>query len=297
MATISSMTGFARAAGADAVYGWTWEARSVNGRGLDVRCRLPPGFDQIESAARAAATKRFSRGNVSLSLAVTRQAGRAQVRINRDVLDQLVALATELAGQVEAAPPRLDGLLALRGVIDVDEGIDEPAEVRAARDRAILAALDQALDALAGARAAEGATLVAALTAHLGEITDLTAAAAAHAATQAAAIKARLQAQLTELLGSDPPLSPERLAQEAAVMAVRADTREEIDRLRAHITAARSLLAERAAIGRKLEFLAQEFNREANTLCSKSTDIGLTNVGLSLKAAIDRLREQSANIE
>jgi uncharacterized protein (TIGR00255 family) len=295
--TISSMTGFARAAASDERLAWTWEARSVNGRSLDVRCRVPPGFDQLESAARAAVGKRFSRGNVSLTLAVERKAGAARVAINRDALDQVLALVKDLEGRTNAAPPRIDGLLAVRGVVETVEDADEPDAIRAARDGAMMKTLDQALSQLHAAREAEGRALAATLAAHLREIEELTRAAADSAATQPAAIKARLEAQLAELLGAQPALPAERLAQEVALLATRGDVREELDRLVAHIAAAHALLADTGAVGRRLEFLAQEFNREANTLCSKSADIALTQTGLALKAVIDRLREQSANIE
>jgi uncharacterized protein (TIGR00255 family) len=291
------MTGFARAAASDDRFAWTWEARSVNGRSLDMRCRVPPGYDQLESGARAAVTKRFNRGNINLTLAVERKAGATRVAVNREVLDQVLALVKDLEGKTNAAPARIDGLLAVRGVIETVEGDDEGEEARAARDAAMMKTLDAALAQLQAAREAEGRALGATLLAHLEEIEGLTRQAAGHAATQPAAVKARLEAQLAELLGSQPALAPERLAQEVALLATRGDVREELDRLVAHIAAARALLGEKGAIGRKLEFLAQEFNREANTLCSKSTDIALTQTGLALKAAIDRLREQSANIE
>jgi uncharacterized protein (TIGR00255 family) len=294
---ISSMTGFARAAASDERFAWTWEARSVNGRSLDVRCRVPQGFDQLESAARAAAGKRFNRGNINLTLAVERKAGTTRVVVNREVLDQVLALVKDLEGRTNAAPARLDGLLAVRGVIDTVDEADEPEDVRAARDGAMLKTLDTALAQLQSVRETEGRALGAALTAHIDEIEDITRDAGRHAATQPAAMKARLEAQLAELLGSQPALPPERLAQEAALLATRGDVREELDRLAAHIAAARALLGDKGAIGRRLEFLSQEFNREANTLCSKSADIALTQSGLALKAAIDRLREQSANIE
>lgn len=291
------MTGFARAASSDAAYAWTWEARSVNGRSLDVRCRVPPGFDQLESSARAAASKRFNRGNISLGLSVERKAGATRVVVNREVLDQVLALAKEIEETTSAATPRIDGLLAIRGVVELAEREPESEEARASRDSAILATLDSALAQLAIAREAEGRALAGTLTAHLDEIEMLTRAAASHAAAQPAAIKARIESQLAELLGQVPAVPAERLAQEAALLATRADVREELDRLAAHVAAARDLLRDSGAIGRRLEFLAQEFNREANTLCSKSADIELTRIGLALKAVIDRLREQSANIE
>ena len=297
MVAISSMTGFARAAASDERFAWTWEARSVNGRSLDVRCRIAPGFDQLESPARAAAAKRFSRGNINLTLGIERKAGTARVVVNREVLDQVLALVKDLEGKVNAAPARLDGLLAVRGVVETVEDTDENGEAGAARDTAILKTLDTALAQLQSVREAEGKALAATLTAHVDEIETLTREAAGNAAAQPAAMKARLEAQLAELLGAAPSLPPERLAQEVALLATRGDVREELDRLGAHIAAARTLLKDKGAVGRRLEFLAQEFNREANTLCSKSADVALTQTGLALKAVIDRLREQAANVE
>jgi uncharacterized protein (TIGR00255 family) len=291
------MTGFARAAASDERFAWTWEARSVNGRSLDVRCRVAAGFDQLESPARSAASKLFNRGNINLTLGIERKGGAARVVINREVLDQVLALVKDLEGKVNAAPPRLDGLLAVRGVVDTVEGVDEDEDARTARDTAVLKTLDAALQQLKAAREAEGRALAGTLAAHIDEIEALTREAGGLAAAQPAAMKARLEAQLAELLGSQPPLPAERLAQEVALLATRGDVREELDRLAAHIAAARALLSDKGAIGRRLEFLAQEFNREANTLCSKSADVALTQTGLALKAVIDRLREQAANVE
>ncbi len=291
------MTGYARSAGGADGWAWVWELKSVNGRGLDLRFRLPPGFERIEGPARQAATKGFSRGNVSAVLTVEPPHGGERVRINRAVLDQILAAARELQSEIDAAAPRIDGLLAIRGVVETGEAVAEDDAVIAARDAAILATLDQAIAGLARARGDEGREILAALTAHLDEITDLAGQAARVGAAQPVAIKARIQTQLAELLGPDSGIAPDRLAQEVALMAVRADVREEIDRLCAHVAQARALFAGSGAIGRKLEFLAQEFNREANTLCSKSSDLELTRIGLALKAAIDRLREQSANVE
>ncbi|MBL8834992.1 MAG: YicC family protein [Alphaproteobacteria bacterium] len=291
------MTGYARSAGGADGWAWVWELKSVNGRGLDLRFRLPPGFERIEGAARAAAAKGLSRGNVSAVLNVEPPHGGERVRINRAVLDQVLVAARELQSEIDAAAPRIDGLLAIRGVVETGEAAAEDETVIAARDAAILATLDRAVAGLARARNDEGREILASLTAHLEEITDLAGQAARVAAAQPAAIKARIQAQLAELLGPDSGIAPDRLAQEVALMAVRADVREEIDRLGAHVTQARALFTGSGAVGRKLEFLAQEFNREANTLCSKSSDLELTRIGLALKAAIDRLREQSANVE
>jgi uncharacterized protein (TIGR00255 family) len=291
------MTGFARASGAEGAYGWAWEVRSVNGRSLDVRSRLPAGLENLEAPVRSEAAKRFNRGNISTTLTLERREGGAQLRLNRAALDQLISLASEYKGHGGVAPAQLDGLLAVRGVVEIIESGSESDAERTAREAAILASLGRALDELAIARGQEGRALAATLTAHLDEIEALVTTAAANAATQPAGIRARLQAQIAELIGAETPVAPERLAQEVAMMATRADVREELDRLRAHIAAARALIGEGGPVGRRIDFLSQEFNREANTLCSKSTDIELTRTGLALKAVIDRLREQAANIE
>ncbi len=291
------MTGFARA-GAEALGRTaTWEVRSVNGRGLDVRLRTPPGFDRLENEIRARAAKRFDRGNVSLNLTLETPASAPRLQINRAALDQVIALIGELSGRLDAAAPRLDGLLGVRGVIETVAETPLADDEQAKIDAAILSSLDKALDGLAAARRDEGRALLAILDATLAEIATLTAEAAANAATQPAAIKARLESQIADLLGAQNAIAPDRLAHEAALLAVKADVREELDRLRAHIGQARELFAKGGAVGRKLDFLSQEFNREANTLCSKSSDIALTRIGLALKTAIDRLREQAANVE
>lgn len=291
------MTGFARAEGRDDGLHWIWELKSVNGRTLDLRCRLPQGMDGLEPAARAAAAERLKRGNVSISLILQRGAKPPKVRVNREVLDQLIAVMRELRGQVEAAAPRLDGLFAVRGVVDVIEDEEEDEAERLARQDRIAATLTEALEALRRMRAAEGARLAALVAGLLDEIEALRNAAAATAATQPAALKERLRANVAALLEQVPALPEERLAQEAALIIAKGDVREELDRLAAHVAAARELMREDGAIGRKLDFLCQEFNREANTLCSKSTDTELTRIGLALKAAIEQLREQIQNIE
>lgn len=294
---LASMTGFGRASAEALGRVATWEARSVNGRGLEVRLRLPPGYDRLESEIRARAAKRFDRGNVALALTVEKPTVGQHLQINRAALDQALALMGELSGRIDAAAPRLDGILAIRGVLETvgETPLDDSEQAKL--DGAILSALDGALAGLVEARASEGAALARVLAGALDEIENLTREAAASAAAQPAALKAKLEAQMAELLGNQSALSAERLAHEAALLAVKADVREELDRLRAHIGQARELLAGKGAIGRKLDFLSQEFNREANTLCSKASDIALTRIGLSLKTAIDRLREQAANVE
>jgi uncharacterized protein (TIGR00255 family) len=292
------MTGFARAEGEADGISWVWELRSVNGRALELRLRLPPGFEPLETRLRAALAQRCRRGNVSATLSVTRVAPPA-IRVNRPMLDQIVALVRDLSGELaretEIAPPRLDGLLAVRGVIETVE--DDPEPVVAARRDAVFAGWSQALDRLAAARAEEGARLAALLADQRAQLAALVDAASASAAAQPAAIRARLEALLVDLSGLAPPIPEERVAQELAMLVTRADVREELDRLRAHIAQAGEVLHRGDAIGRELDFLCQELNREANTLCSKSADIELTRIGLSLKAAIEQFREQVQNLE
>jgi len=291
---IASMTGFARADGDALGIGWVWEVKSVNGKSLDLRLRLAPGFDSLEPQLRALLARRFRRGNFSASLSVSRTEP-AAVRVNRQTLAQLVALMNELAGEIEAAPPRIDGLLALRGVVETVE--DETDAMLEERRQAVLVSWETALDKLHRARAEEGARLSAVLQCHLADMTALVEAAAACAAAQPEAIRDRLQAMLANVADLAPGVPEERVAQEMALLVVRSDIREEIERLRAHFDQTAGLLRQDEAVGRRLDFLCQELNREANTLCSKSADIELTRIGLSLKAAIEQFREQVQNIE
>ena len=289
------MTGFARVDGAVAGYSWVWEVKSVNSKGLDLRFRLPNGFDQIEAGARKLAGESFVRGNLSINLNLQRPDRPPVLEVNREVLDQMVALATEYkdgAGNVN-----VETLLGLRGVVDVVEGEDEDEAEIAQRDAAITVGFGELMTALATARREEGARMGAVVDEHIEEISSLTSEAAALAEMQPARRQERLTTQLDELLGSENAVSPERLAQELALIISKGDVREELDRLVAHVGAARDLMAESGAVGRRLDFLCQEFNREANTLCSKSSDLELTRIGLALKAAIERLREQIQNIE
>jgi uncharacterized protein (TIGR00255 family) len=273
-----------------------WELKSVNAKSLDLRFRLPPGFEALELPLRASLAQKLKRGAVSASLAVTRASGAGGLTVNRDALRQVVSLVRELEREVEAAPPRLDGLLALRGVLENGEEAEDE-ETRERRLKAIVTSAEAALDQLVAARLAEGGRLRPVLAARLTEIAGLVTEAESCAAAQPAALRARLRELVATLLETTPALPEERLAQEAALLVAKADVREELDRLGAHVAAARELLDEGSAIGRRFDFLCQEFNREANTLCSKSADVALTRIGLALKAAIEQLREQVQNIE
>jgi uncharacterized protein (TIGR00255 family) len=296
--TVYSMTGFAQIEGCDETFDWVWEAKSVNGRGLDLRCRLGGGLDRLEPTVRKAVAQHFKRGNLSVSLRLTRHVGSQQVQVNRQLLDELIALAGEYRSAEGIERPGLDGLLALRGVIEpVGEAEEDKQGENAARDKALLNSLGEALDGLATARAAEGAHLGEIVSAQLADMQSLSERAGESAALRPEAAKARLEAQVSALLEAGAPLPEERLVQELALLAVKTDIREELDRLVTHISAATALLAEGGAIGRKLDFLAQELNREANTLCAKSNDPQLSEIGLELKAVIDQFREQVQNIE
>jgi len=293
---VASMTGFARQEGGDGVIAWTWEIKSVNGKSLDLRCRLPAGYEALEPVARGTLPERCARGNLQINLSVNTSEQQPRMRVNQELLDQLLALAKSLGDKAGAAPPRLDGLLALRGVVEAVEEEEAP-EARAAREAAMAADLGRALDALVAARRAEGKRLKGVVEGHLSSIADLVAKAKATAAAQPESLRERLKEQVEELLAASPALPEERLAQEAAILITKADVREELDRLEAHLSASGELLAEGGPVGRRLDFLCQEFHREANTLCAKASDVELTRIGLELKGVIDQLREQVQNIE
>jgi len=294
---ISSMTGFARTEGQSAGCSWTWEVRSVNGKGLEVRSRLPAGFEALEPQVRQRIAGTLKRGNIGANLTVAWIERPAGVRVNTEALHQIVALLPDIQRRLpDCLPPSPDGLLNLRGIIEiVDEQPTE--ETRAALDEAILDGLDQSLGSLAAMRRDEGARMATVLEGHLERIAGLCREANGLAAAQPAAIMARLVEQVGALISTIPALPEDRLAQEVALLATKADLREELDRLKAHHEAARALVAGGGPVGRKLEFLCQEFNREANTLCAKSVDVQLTRVGIDIKATIDQLREQVQNIE
>jgi uncharacterized protein (TIGR00255 family) len=294
--SIASMTGFARAEGAVGDFGWTWELKSVNGRNLDLRCRFPSGYEHLDGFVRARVAEVLKRGNLAITLTVDDAASQGRLTINRDALEQILGIAAELGHKISAEPPRIDGLLALKGVLDVELPQIDAAEA-AKRSEALQHGFGQAIDGLSEMRRVEGQRLADLLLAHLTEIERLCKAARTSAGAQPLAIRQKVEKQFAELLQGLAPLSEERLAQEAAMLAGKADVREELDRLAAHVAAARDLIAKGGAVGRKLDFLCQEFNREANTLCSKSADIGLTSLGIELKAAVEQLREQIQNIE
>lgn len=292
-AALSGMTGFGRADGAQDDWSWSVEARSVNGRNLEVRFRGPPGFDNLERLAKASAQARLARGQVALGVQARKADMTATLRVNADVLARYLALANDLAEQ-GAAPPSADGLLGLRGVLDAPEDEDD-ADARAAVEAAIAVSIDAALDALKASREREGAQLSPVIAGFVDRIEALTAAAETEAAAQTEAIRERFTRRITEL-APDAPSLEERIFLEAAALATKADVREELDRLTAHVASARTLLQQPPA-GRKLDFLMQEFMREANTLCSKSATTPLTGIGLELKAVIEQLREQVQNVE
>jgi uncharacterized protein (TIGR00255 family) len=292
--SLSGMTGFGRAEGASGAWSWAVEARSVNGRNLEVRFRGPPGFEGLERAAREGAQARFQRGQLTVGVQAKRAEGAGAVRLNLEQLERYLAAGEPYVARGQATPPSLDGLLGLRGVIEAADVVEDP-EALAELEGAMAASIGQALDGLAAARAAEGRALDGVLSGLVGQIGDLTGKASALAAGQPSIIKARFEKRLAELAGE--AASEERILQEAAAMAVKADVQEELDRLRGHVDAARELLAAAAAVGRRLDFLTQEFMREANTLCSKSASGALTAVGLDLKATIEQFREQVQNVE
>src|SRR5581483_1599717 len=293
---LKSMTGFARAEGVHGDTSWSWEARSVNGRNLDIRLRLPVGFEALEIRARGLCQERLSRGNCTINLAVKREGKQTEIRLNEAALAQAQAVAERAKSLTRLKAARLDTLLSMRGVVEAVEP-EESEEAQAALHHALIAGLSRALDQLVAARASEGERLEQVIEKQLAVIAALVERAANAAARRPEAIAARLADQIARLTESTSVLDPDRLHQEALLLAAKADIQEELDRLRAHIAAANDLIASDQPVGRKFEFLAQEFNREANTLCSKASDIEISRAGLELKTGIDQLREQVQNIE
>lgn len=290
------MTGFARieAAGEEGVI--VWEVRSVNGRGLDLRLRLPPGLEAMESVLKRRASEKLSRGTVNASLQIKREATEPSCVINTALLEQLTRLSNRLVSDGDATAPSADGLLAIRGVVELSDPDNGKDQAEAAVP-VIVEAFDAALCRLIAAREEEGAVLADLLLQRVDEMETLVARAEADPARSPAAIAARLKAQVAALLGTSDSLDESRLHQEAAFLASRADIREELDRLSAHLASARSLISAGGPVGRRLDFLAQEFNRESNTICSKSNAASLTAIGLDLKLIIDQFREQVQNLE
>jgi uncharacterized protein (TIGR00255 family) len=295
MSSIASMTGFARAEGAIEGIAWAWELRSVNGRTLELRFRLPNGWDSLEAGWRDLAGKALKRGNVTANLTIKRQS-ETRLELDPAALEQVLKIATDLHHRIHGSPPpSAEALLSLPGVLRQAQA--DQQEEKAASASVVQAGFADALADLVTSRQAEGERLAVILNRQLEQIAALCETAAAQAAGQPALQRARMLDNLQTLLRESPGLSEERIAQEVAVLASRSDVREELDRLSSHIAAARDLMKEASSIGRKLDFLIQEFNREANTLCSKSASSALTATGLNLKAAIEQLREQVQNIE
>jgi uncharacterized protein (TIGR00255 family) len=294
--TLQSMTGFARVEGTSGRSRWAWELRSVNGKGLDLRLRLPPGLEALEADVRRLAGEAFSRGNLQIGLATSISEAQVEAVVNQGALAAVLALRDQLSGIVDPAPLKLDTLLAVRGIVDFREAEESEAE-RAARDNAIKAGLAEAIRCLADMRRKEGAALAEVLLGQVARIEALTQTVEADPSRSVAMIAERLSAQVAVLMQGTTALDRDRLHQEAALLATKADLREEVDRLKAHVAAARDLIAEGGPIGRKLDFLAQEFNRESNTICSKSNAAAVTAAGIELKVVIDQFREQVQNLE
>jgi uncharacterized protein (TIGR00255 family) len=294
--TLTSMTGFSRTSGQWRDLAWVWEMKSVNGKALDLRFRLPPGYDSLETHARTLASAHLKRGNIQVNLQVQSAAGENPLKVNAALLDQLVQLAESLRSRLGSPAVQAENLLGLRGVLEADELVLNEDGLKS-RDAALLASCEACFAELASARKAEGERLASVLGQQLNRITELTEAARNNPARSIEAIRARLSEQVAKLMQAGETLDPQRLHQEAVLLATRADIQEELDRLGSHIAAARVLMAAKEPVGRKFDFLAQEFNREANTLCSKSNDPSLTAIGLDLKTVIDQLREQIQNIE
>ena len=293
---LSSMTGFARADGVSGNYVWHWEIKSVNAKGLELRLRVPPGWDAIEPPLRARATEALARGTIHANLTVQRAGVAPVVRVNEPVLAAVLSTVEEVTRRTNAAPPTADGILGLKGVIEViDE--DEREEDRRAGEASVTGGFATALASLSEMRKREGEALGRVLRARLDAIAALTARAEAAPGRKAEAIKARLTEQVAVLLETSTRFDPDRLHQEAILIASRADIREELDRLVAHVAQARRLLDAGGSVGRKLDFLSQELNRESNTLCAKSNDVELTNIGLELKTVVEQFREQVQNLE
>lgn len=293
---LSSMTGFATSSGEKDGLNWQWEIKSVNGKALDLRCRLPSGFETLEATARSILAQHIKRGNLQVTLSLSGSVSREAIVVNEAVLEQVLAIAEKLRERIGGVPLSAVDLLGLRGVLDVVQSAQTEAEI-AARSTDVAGSLEKAAVALDVARRAEGARLANVILAQLEKIESLVVAARDCPARSVEAIRLRLQEQIARLLDTGAGFDKDRLHQEAILIATRADIQEELDRLFAHLEAARALMVSPEPAGRKFDFLAQEFNREANTLCSKALDKTLTAIGLELKTVIDQMREQVQNIE
>ena len=293
---LSSMTGFAQSSGEKDGLHWQWEIKSVNGKALDIRCRLPSGFEALEALARSTLSRHIKRGNLQVTLTTSGTTASEAVVVNQAVLEQVLGIAEKLRDRIGGAPLNAEALMGLRGVLDVVQPSQSEGEVEA-RLAVVSSSLEKAATALDAARRAEGARLSVVISVQLEKIESLVGAARDCPARSVEAIKARMQEQISRLLDIGINFDQDRLHQEAILIATRADIQEELDRLFAHLDAARTLIASPEPAGRKFDFLAQEFNREANTLCSKAMDKTLTAIGLELKTVIDQMREQVQNIE
>ncbi|GAA3077870.1 YicC family protein [Rhizobium viscosum] len=293
---LQSMTGFARREGTTGRWRWAWELRSVNGKGLDLRLRLPPGLERLETDVRRIAGENFSRGNLQATLSLTTGESQLEAVLNQDAFAAVLAMRDKLEGLIDPAPLRLDTLLSIRGLVDFRETQDSEETV-AARDAEILSGLKAALSDLRIMREQEGAALARVLLGHVATVEALTSTIEADPSRSPHEIAARLSAQVALLMDGTGALDRDRLHAEAALLATKADLREEIDRLKAHVAAARDLVTKGGPVGRKLDFLAQEFNRESNTICSKSNASAVTAAGIELKVVIDQFREQVQNLE
>jgi uncharacterized protein (TIGR00255 family) len=293
---LSSMTGFARSHGTSGPYAFEWELKSVNAKGFDLRMRMPPGFDEVETIARKRATEVLSRGTVYANLTVKRGNAQSTIRINEDVLNSVLRIAADLASKIDAVAPSVDGLMNIKGVIEVVEPEADEVEDKAAK-AAVAAAFEEALTALVAMRKREGTSLGEILSQRLDEIETLSKKAEAAPGRKPEAIRARLADQIATLLEASDRFDPDRLTQEALMMATKADIREELDRIASHIAQSREMITKGGPVGRRLDFLSQEFNREVNTCCSKSNDLELTNTGLEMKNVVEQFREQVQNLE
>ncbi len=293
---LQSMTGFARREGTSGRGRWAWELRSVNGKGLDIRLRLPPGLERLEADVRKSIADRLSRGNLQVNLSLSVEESRIEVVVNQDALTAVLALRDQLVGIVDPAPLRLESLMAVRGLVEFKEA-EEDEDAVAARDADIMTGLEAALGDLRDMRRQEGDALGKVLLGHVATIETLTSTVERDPSRSPQEIAARLATQVSMLLDGSTGLDRDRLHAEAALLATKADLREEIDRLKAHVAAARDLMSKGGPVGRKLDFLAQEFNRESNTICSKSNAAAVTAAGIELKVVIDQFREQVQNLE